>query len=74
MPATDLTFDVIYNDIEYDFAIDPTAPLDSEETRLLVGVEWESTAQTTGYAKIGNRKKISKGRARTSADWIGHWA
>lgn len=72
MPATDLTFDVIYNDIEYDFAIDPTAPLDSEETRLLVGVEWESTAQTTGYAKIGNRKKDFKAEGRenfSGLDW-----
>lgn len=57
MPATDLTFDVIYNDISYDFALDADSPLDSEETRILVGAEWESTAQTTGYVKIGNRKK-----------------
>ena len=57
MPATDLTLDVIYNDIDYDFAIDPTAPLDSEEVRTLVGVEWDTTAKTSGYVKIGHRKK-----------------
>lgn len=57
MPATDLTLDVIYNDINYDFALDPTSPLDSEEVRTLVGVEWETTAKTTGYFKIGHRQK-----------------
>lgn len=57
MPATDLTLDVIYNDIDYDFAIDPTAPLDSEEVRTLVGVEWDTTAKTSGYVKIGHRQK-----------------
>lgn len=57
MPATDMTFDIIYNDINYDFALDPTAPLDSEELRLLVGVEWDTTAKTTGYIKVGHRQK-----------------
>ncbi|WP_334050122.1 outer membrane beta-barrel protein [Alteromonas gracilis] len=57
MPATDLTFDVIYNNIDYDFALDPTTPLDSEEVRALVGVEWDTTAKTTGYFKIGHRQK-----------------
>lgn len=57
MPATDLTFDVIYRDISYDFDLDANSPLDSDETRILVGAEWESTAQTTGYVKVGNRKK-----------------
>ena len=57
MPATDVTFDVIYNDIDYDFALDATAPLDSEEVRTLVGVEWDTTAKTTGYFKIGHRQK-----------------
>lgn len=72
MPATDLTFDVIYNDISYDFALDPTAPLDSEETRLLVGLQWESTAQTTGYVKLGNREKDFKAEGRenfSGFDW-----
>jgi len=57
MPATDLTLDVIYNNINYDFAIDPTSPLDSEEVRTLVGVEWDTTAKTTGYFKVGHRRK-----------------
>lgn len=57
MPATDLTLDVIYNDIDYDFALDPASPLDSEEVRTLVGVEWDTTAKTTGYFKIGHRQK-----------------
>lgn len=72
MPATDLTFDVIYKDISYDFALDSTAPLDSEETRLLVGLQWESTAQTTGYIKLGNREKDFKAEGRenfSGFDW-----
>ena len=72
MPATDITFDVIFNDIEYDFALDADTPLDSEETRILVGAEWESTAQTTGYVKVGNRKKDFADPTRESfsgLDW-----
>lgn len=72
LPATDLTFDVIYNDITYDFALDAANPLDSEETRILVGAEWEGTAQTTGYVKVGNRKKEFKDATRddfSGLDW-----
>lgn len=72
LPATDLTFDIIYNDITYDFALDADNPLDSEETRILVGAEWESTAQTTGYIKLGNRKKEFKDVTRedfSGFDW-----
>ncbi|GEA11483.1 outer membrane beta-barrel protein [Alteromonas sp. KUL49] len=72
LPATDLTFDVIYNDITYDFALDADNPLDSEETRILVGAEWEGTAQTTGYVKVGNRKKEFKDATRddfSGLDW-----
>lgn len=72
MPATDLTLDVIYNDIDYDFAIDPSAPLDSEEIRTLVGVEWETTAITTGYVKVGHRRKDFDNGSRenfSGLDW-----
>ena len=72
MPATDLTFDVIYNNIDYDFALDPTAPLDSEEVRTLVGIEWETTAKTIGYFKVGHRRKDFDDNSRANfsgLDW-----
>jgi len=72
MPATDLTFDVTYADVTYDFALDPTQPLDSTETRALIGAQWESTAQTTGYVKIGYRNKDFEAAGRESfngLDW-----
>ncbi|NVK57490.1 MAG: outer membrane beta-barrel protein [Alteromonadaceae bacterium] len=72
MPATDLTFDVTYADVTYDFALDPTQPLDSTETRALIGMQWESTAQTTGYAKIGYRNKDFEAAGReefNGVDW-----
>ena len=73
MPATDLTLDVIYKDIDYDFALDATAPLDSEEVRTLVGVEWDTTAKTTGYFKIGHRQKDFDDGSRANfsgLDWL----
>ncbi|MDC8829567.1 outer membrane beta-barrel protein [Alteromonas gilva] len=72
MPATDLTFDVTYADVSYDFALDPTQPLDSTETRALVGAQWESTAKTTGYVKVGYRNKDFAAAGRESfngLDW-----
>ncbi len=70
--ATELTFDIIYNDISYDFALDIENPLDSEETRILVGAQWEGTTQTAGYVKLGNRKKEFKDATRddfSGFDW-----
>lgn len=73
LPATDLTLDVIYNDIDYEFALDSTAPLDSEEVRMLVGVEWDTTAKTSGYVKIGHRRKEFDNGDRadfSGLDWL----
>ena len=73
MPATDLTFDASYKDINYDYDLDPASPLDSEETRFLVGVQWDTTAQTTGYVKLGHREKAFKAAARedfSGFDWM----
>lgn len=70
--ATDLTFDLISNQVDYDFALDAANPLDSDETRALVGIRWESTAKTTGYAKVGYRRKDFDAESRETfngADW-----
>ena len=55
--TTDLTFDVIYSDIQYGFDLIPDSPLDSVNTSYLVGVNWEATAKTTGFAKFGYQEK-----------------
>lgn len=55
--ATDFVVDVSHTNIDYDVDADPLLPLDSSEQAILVGVKWESTAATTGYAKVGYQSK-----------------
>ena len=55
--ATDLVVDLVHKNLDYDVARDPLNPLDSAESSVLVGVKWESTAATTGYAKVGIKRK-----------------
>jgi polysaccharide biosynthesis protein VpsM len=59
-PATDLVLDTQYTNTSYD-SITVIAPdfvsLDSKTTNLLAGLKWESTAATTGFAKIGYQKR-----------------
>ncbi|MFD3316123.1 outer membrane beta-barrel protein [Alteromonas macleodii] len=56
-PLTEVTLDYTHKNVDYDFALNPENPLDSTEDLLLLGVNWESTAQTSGYAKLGYRAK-----------------
>ena len=51
-PNTAMTFDLDLQKINYD-----VAALDSTELRGLVGVRWEATFQTAGFAKAGWQKK-----------------
>lgn len=55
--ATNAVFDVRYSTIDYQAALEPSNPLDSNEISYLVGVEWEATAQTSGFAKVGYQAK-----------------
>lgn len=55
--VTDATFDIIYRDVAYKFDANPLSPLDSEQISYLVGLKWEATAQTSGFAKIGYQEK-----------------
>ncbi|NCP64767.1 MAG: outer membrane beta-barrel protein [Paraglaciecola sp.] len=59
-PATDLVLDSRYTNTSYD-SITMTDPnfvsLDSKTTNLLAGLKWESTAATTGFAKLGYQKR-----------------
>ncbi len=55
--ATDLVINLNHTDINYDFDADPAVPLDSRSKTILIGAEWEATAATSGYAKIGYQRK-----------------
>lgn len=55
--STDLLLDVNHTQISYDFIPDGATTLDSTKTRYLVGLKWESTAATSGYAKVGYQQK-----------------
>lgn len=56
-PATDATLDIIHTDVDYKFAFDASNPLDSRQISYLIGLRWEATAQTSGFAKIGYQEK-----------------
>jgi hypothetical protein len=55
--ATDALFEARYTSVNYNFALNPLNPLDSDEISYLVGVEWQATAQTSGFAKVGYQEK-----------------
>ena len=64
--ATDLLFETTITDVEYSFTPDTTASRDSVETSYLVGAQWQSTASTSGYAKIGYQNKDFDAAGRNS--------
>lgn len=55
--ATDLTLEAWNSDINYDYTAIPTEELSSIESQILIGAQWEATALTTGFAKIGYKEK-----------------
>lgn len=71
-PLTEVTTEYYFRQIEYDFTTSPENSLDSDENLIRVGINWESTAQTTGYAKIGYREKKFETGSRddfSGIDW-----
>ena len=71
-PLTDFTLDYIHKEVDYDFALSADNPLDSTEDLFLLGIDWESTAQTSGYAKLGYRQKDFEAAQRDTfngVDW-----
>lgn len=54
-PATSLLLEGTVKDIEYDLG-----ELDSDQYRLLAGLTWEATYQTTGFLKLGASEKKFK--------------
>lgn len=71
--ATDATFDIIYKDVNYKFDINSASPLDSEQLSYLVGLKWEATSKTSGFAKIGYQEKDFHSPLREDFDGI-DWA
>jgi polysaccharide biosynthesis protein VpsM len=71
--ATDATFDIIYTDVNYKFDLDSASPLDSQQISYLVGLKWEATAQTSGFAKVGYQEKDFDSALREDFDGI-DWA
>lgn len=56
-PLTDLAVDYERTLVNYDFSINPLNPLDSIENSILLGLEWDATAKTSGFAKVGYQEK-----------------
>ena len=70
--TTDATFDIIRKVVNYNVAADPSNPLDSTVMSYLVGLSWEATAQTSGFAKIGHEEKDFDSSLRddfSGVDW-----
>jgi hypothetical protein len=70
--ATDATFDIIYRDVSYKFDANTLSPLDSQQISYLLGLKWEATAQTSGFAKIGYQEKDFESALRddfSGVDW-----
>ena len=71
-PSTALVLDVteIYN--RYDEQESATFSRDSDTLRVLGGITWESTAATTGFAKVGYTEKDVESAGRSTfygVDW-----
>jgi hypothetical protein len=56
-PATDLVVDLRQTEVSYVYIIEGGDTLDSTNSSILVGLQWESTAATSGFAKVGYQKK-----------------
>ncbi|MDP2226311.1 MAG: outer membrane beta-barrel protein [Moraxellaceae bacterium] len=68
MPKTKLLLDIERDEGSYESAA-TAATSDYEETRLLVGVAWESTAKTSGKVRIGDSKRDLPGRSLSKFTW-----
>ncbi len=77
MPKTTILVDYERQDTNY--KTDPLAGgyADALDNRLLVGVTWENTAQTTGKLRLGNgKRKVDGQKELTKFTWdlIGTWS
>jgi hypothetical protein len=57
MPKTTLLIDYEYADTNYKTDLAKGGTADTKDNRILVGVSWENTAQTTGKLRLGQGKR-----------------
>lgn len=70
--ATNLVVEVSETYIRYDLEESVAANRDSDVIRVLAGIEWESTAAITGFAKVGYTDRDFESTSRdtfTGTDW-----
>ncbi|WP_448212792.1 outer membrane beta-barrel protein [Colwellia sp. MEBiC06753] len=70
--VTDLTIEARRLNVDYDYTALPQNELSSIENQYMLGVRWEATALTTGYAKIGYKEKrfdLSSREDHTGFEW-----
>jgi hypothetical protein len=70
--ATDLTIEAWQSDYNYDYTSSPINELSSVESSAMIGAEWEATALTTGFAKIGYKNKdfdLSQRESYDDVEW-----
>jgi hypothetical protein len=73
-PNTDLVVEYNSATFEYDTALSAAQNLDSDEDKILFGVVWEATGNTTGTAKVGRVDKAFDSASRddfTGTIWLG---
>lgn len=76
-PKTQLLFQAVQTEYDYEVASAPTTPavkLDSRERKFNFGVTWEAAAKTTGVFKVGHVKKDFESSALSDfskAGWEG---
>ena len=56
-PSTNIVVDVAKSFVRYDYQPVDDTIRNSDVTRILLGATWESTAATTGFAKVGYQEK-----------------
>jgi len=68
MPNTSLLVEAGLTSFNYDRSTTPTSNLDSDETRILVGLTWDATYQTQGIFKLGKNSKNFDVPSKQDAD------
>ncbi|MDO6712189.1 outer membrane beta-barrel protein [Aliiglaciecola sp. 2_MG-2023] len=70
--ATDMVIDYSRTDVTYQYTPVGSESFDSTNSSILVGLQWDSTAATSGYAKIGYQEKDFDSQQRdkfSGVDW-----
>ncbi|MGY0215754.1 outer membrane beta-barrel protein [Endozoicomonadaceae bacterium StTr2] len=72
MPKTSALVEIKKRNLKYDSrASDNGVKAGFDITSYLVGLEWEATAKTTGYAKVGRRHRNADNKGVSSENYTG---